>query len=784
MQTETSIKDQNFKMDSIEFIVKNKIPFAYAWYFFDNGKKYTIIEKNNIALSEIEAYKEKSRLMYNSWCSHLKRKLTSEEKKTKCRKVFSLYLKYAEDIVCIDCDAKEIYDPNQLGQILGVPSINNSMCWTPGNNKGFHIYVRIPNFNKSLEGTNVFGDNFPPVDIIKFTKNVWEREDKLFENEITTFDISEIKHLLKSNKRKLNEIETESKNEESEVDFTIKSETREFGTMQDKLFTEVLYENMLGKKLFTQLPSDYDDWINYGFILVNAQVENIAEVWLAVCQQLNDSGNSSKSERLEKLQQLQNSAKSKNPITFRSLLTILQKIMGKEYIPFMKEVNKQFKEKSKKVWYEITKEKFEKTHFEFKGRVMQIEENFTLHQWQHQDAKQAYAHLNMKIGENKLFFLDMWHQDPSKRVINKIVMRPDLPKELDPVKFPKTYNSFQGYLIESHDDIRVQLTEDELNEWKGGSFICWLIWHQLCNENEETYSEVMQTFANLLFAPQDIGRYHSCLTFYSDTEGVGKSMITNMFVETIIGLNYACKTAKMDDIFGKYTELAENKILIVIEEGKKSEAVPFADVAKDWLTSETTIVHKKCQSKYVTNNCCHLICNTNNKSVWKVSETNRRYFISHCKETILRKDYLKDVLNEIKNLDAVVKFCRVLYTIWNREWQCEEYIQNQYKSTEIYKEQLRDQISQLDMFLKQFIIDEDLQEIHGLREKIQPLCLYNKFRYIIISCGIQEKDVWTNRRFGEQLKKVPGVEQNGYRDYTITWTTIKKYLIEKHLLVE
>jgi len=238
----------------------------------------------------------------------------------------------------------------------------------------------------------------------------------------------------------------------------------------------------------------------------------------------------------------------------------------------------------------------------------------------------------------------------------------------------------------------------------------------------------------------------------------------------------------MDDIFGKYTELAENKILVVIEEGKKSEGVAFADVAKDWLTSKTAIVHKKCQSKYITNNCCHLICNTNNKSVWKVSETNRRYMISHCKETILRKDYLKDVLDEIENLDSVVKFCRALYTIWNKEWQCEDYIQNQYKSTEIYKEQLKDQISQLDMFLKQFIIDTDLQLTHSLQKEVKPLELYNIFRYIMSNCGLQDKDIWTNRRFGEQLKKIPGVEQNGYRNYKIAWKTIEEYLLEKHLL--
>lgn len=771
-----------WNMNSFEFIAKNKLPYAYAWYYLDNGEKITLVEKNNIPLNELEEYKEKTKsigLVYNS---KLKRRITSEEKKTKCHKVFSVYLKYVEDIVCIDCDSEDVHDPTQLGEILGVPSINNSMCWTPGNNKGFHIYVRIPNFNKTFEGIKVFGEGYPNVDIIKYNRNVWEREDKLFANEISTFDISEIKHLLKSNKRKLNETETENKNEELEVAPSIKTETCEFCPMQERIFTEVLYDNLIGSKLFTQLPSEYDDWINYGFILVNAQVKNIAEVWLNVCQQLKDSGNSSKDERLEKLQQLQNSPKSKKPITFRSLLTILQKMMGKEYNLFMKEVNNQFKAESRKVWYELTKEKFEKTHFEFKGRVMQIQKDYTLHQWQHIDANKAYAHLHIKNGENKLFFLDMWHQDTNKRIIENIIMRPDLPKELDPVKFPNTYNTFQGYLIESHDNIRVQLTLDELDEWKNTSYICWMIWNQLCNEDEETYTEVMQTFANLLFAPQDIGRYHSCLTFYSDTEGVGKSLITNMFVETIIGLNYACKTSKMDDIFGKYTELAENKILVVIEEGKKSEGVAFADVAKDWLTSETTIVHKKCQSKYVTNNCCHLICNTNNKSVWKVSETNRRYLISHCKEVILRKDYLKDVLEEIKNLDSVVKFCRVLYTIWNKEWQCETYIQNQYKSTEIYKEQLKDQISQIDMFFKQFIIDTDLQLTHNLHKEVKPLELYNIFRYIMSNCGLQDKDVWTNRRFGEQLKKIPGVEQNGYRNYKIAWKTIEDYLLEKHLL--
>lgn len=770
------------KMQTNEFIVLNKIPYAYAHYYLENGKKHTIIEKNDCPLIELEAYKEKSKSMYNTYCTYLKRRVTREEKKDKCFRVVSLYLKYVEDLVCIDCDSEEINDPNQLGQILNVPSINNSMCWTRGNNKGFHVYVKIKNFEKSMEGTKVFGENMPAVDIIKYTKNIWEREDKMFRNEIKEFDISSISHLFKSKKRTIEQAMTE--NIERYICPILENKTKANCPLQDKIFTEVLIDKMLERELFKSIPADYDNWVKYGFVLVNANVDNLQETWLKVCEQLPDSQDSSTKERLQKLNQLQQAPKSKRPITFRTILTMLKKVLPeKDFEALYKIIFFTYKNKCQEQWYELTKESFEKTHFEFMGRCMMIKDDFTLHQWNHQDADKRYAHLHKNFDGHMLYFLNLWYADEKKRYIKNIIMRPDLPKDLDPIKYPNTYNSFQGYLIEKHGDIRVQLSDEELAEWKHNSYICWLIWHQLCDENPELYEEVMQTFANLLFAPQDIGRYHSCLTFYSDTEGIGKSLITtNLFINTIIGPNYAIKTSKMDDIFGKYTELAENKILVVIEEGKKSDAIPFADVAKDWLTSETAIVHKKCQSKYITNNCCHLICNTNNKSVWKVSETNRRYLISHCKEEKLREDYLDDVLTEIKNLDAVVKFCRVLYTIFDNKWQCEKFIQNQYKETEIYKEQLQDQISQIDMFYKQYVIDDSSITFDKLDKEIKPLELYNTFRIMMAKCGIQDKDIWTNRRFGEQLKKTPGVEQNGYKNYKISWKKIEEYLHEKHLL--
>lgn len=770
------------KMQAIEFIVTNQIPYAYAHYYLENGKKHTIIEKNDCPLNELDAYKEKSKVMYNTYCSYLKRRVTREEKKDKCFRVASLYLKYVPDLVCIDCDSEEVNDPNQLGQILNVPTINNSMCWTRGNNKGFHIYVKVKGFQKSMEGTKVFGEGMPDVDIIKYTKNIWEREDKVFKNKISDFDFSSISHLLKSKKRTIEQ--TLPENVESTICPIIESKVKANCPLQDKIFTEVLIDKMLDQGYFKIIPPDYDNWVKYGFILVNANVDNLQETWLKVCEQVPDSQESSTKERLEKLSQLQNTPKSKHPVTFRTLLTMLKQLLSeKVYEAMYKLVFYSYKNKCQEQWYDVTKEKFEKDHFEFKGRVMEINSDFTLHQWVQLDVQMANAHLHKNFDGHLVYFLDLWRRDAKKRVVKNIIMRPDLPRELDPIKYPNTYNTFQGYLIEKHGDIRVQLTDEDLSQWKETSYICWVIWHQLCDETPELYEEVMQTFANLLFAPQDIGRYHSCLTFYSDTEGVGKSLITtNLFVNTIIGPNYAIKTSKMDDIFGKYTELAENKILVVIEEGKKSDAIPFADVAKDWLTSETAIVHKKCQSKYITNNCCHLICNTNNKSVWKVSETNRRYLISHCKEELLRKDYLDDVLAEIKNLDEVVKFCRVLYTIFDKNWQCEKYIQNQYKQTEIYKEQLQDQISQIDMFYKQYLIDDTLIKRDCLDKDIKPLDLYTKFRCMISSCGIQDKDIWTNRRFGEQLKKTPGVEQNGYKNYKISWKKIEEYLHEKHLL--
>jgi len=779
-----------------EFLIINKVPFAYAHYLMHEGKKLTILEKNNVKLEDLPEWRQASKnLAKQKYVKALgDRKLTASEHK-QCVRCFSIFLKYS-NIVCIDCDDPNIHTPDELGKILSIPEINNNICWTKGNTKGFHIYVNKPkNWDDKWEGVKVFGKDMPDIDVIHSKRNMWESETKDIYNELQDFDFIKSGFIEKYPGKKRKELDEDNeKNEAIEWEETkliasiYKVDWISIYDYETRAYVNAYIECCLKREYFKLIDSDYDSWIKIAYVLVNIGILNLSKYWIRICNQMEDKTGSTTQQRIDVLESVIKSVES-------SLQDESQKSLGFSYLSntIEKKLTKGDKVillnalhiEQPKFYYEYIKEEFERNHFLYYGELTLIKKDHTLHVYKHQAANNANAHYGWFDKGDWVSFLPLYYRDKHKRVVEHIVFRPDLPMDLNPAVYPNTYNNFHGFDIQKYGDMYIPMTDDEADKYCRDSIILKTIRTQLCNEDEGAFGYVLQWFAHLLFAAHEMGRFHTCLVFYSHTEGVGKSTILHtMFLDNIIGKNYGVKSSKMSELFGDFNGLLENKCYVVIEEGTRAGGVKFADVMKDNLVASDITINKKCANQYVTNNYVHVVCNTNNESVFTVTKSNRRYCVIQCREQLMPQSMAIELNETISDKNQLLKFVQYLRWIYDDTWNSEKYIIEEQHKKELWKAQMMLQINQVDQFLLVIYEDEEGSIYkQPFKSAMVPMQLYSLFRNVMTDAGRQSEGILTLHKFGRELHKI-GIIQNPSRKYELTEQWVKKYLIEKEFLTE
>jgi len=253
------------------FLAEEKIPFYKIWYYIsDNtGKKTPIGEKNNIKIEDIPIQekrninKPKSIFVKSNDPSKKYDEIPlSETEIASLQQAYTIFLKYTENVYCIDIDDKEINSMEDFIKKTGC-SIFKDCCWTKGNTKGIHIYTKINNMIEYSNQQNVYNDFVG--DLIK-KNNMWERTDKIVnncENGLTELEYEHIKDIFneninKSTKSKPLKLETpKSPISVSEIHLTEEEEKMD---NIDYLLQVCIRENMC---------QEHKDWITIAQALKN-----------------------------------------------------------------------------------------------------------------------------------------------------------------------------------------------------------------------------------------------------------------------------------------------------------------------------------------------------------------------------------------------------------------------------------------------------------------------------------------------------------------------------------
>jgi len=192
-------------MEISKFLAAENIVNYPIWYFISDvdGKKTPIGEKNNTTLDEALAKQQKNHMQPKPSSIWKKSKdplkkydeipLSNTEKES-LQLAYSIFLKYTENLYCIDIDDPTIHNMEEFILSTGC-SLFKSCAWIQGNTKGIHIYLRIRNMIEFTNQQDVY--KMFKGDLLK-KNNVWEKHDKLVQNysgHMSSFEYDDIKEI-------------------------------------------------------------------------------------------------------------------------------------------------------------------------------------------------------------------------------------------------------------------------------------------------------------------------------------------------------------------------------------------------------------------------------------------------------------------------------------------------------------------------------------------------------------------------------------------------------------
>jgi len=111
-------------------------------------------------------------------------------------------------------------------------------------------------------------------------------------------------------------------------------------------------------------------------------------------------------------------------------------------------------------------------------------------------------------------------------------------------------------------------------------------------------------------------------------QGIGKNMLIEFFGNKIIGSSYYKKpeVTNIDDtVFGRFAAVVENTVLLFLDEARGLHK--HNEDLKHLISSDEATVEHKGQMPRKTRNAMHIILATNNESVLKIENTDRRNVI-------------------------------------------------------------------------------------------------------------------------------------------------------------
>lgn len=316
-----------------------------------------------------------------------------------------------------------------------------------------------------------------------------------------------------------------------------------------------------------------------------------------------------------------------------------------EFIP-----DSELKDEKEDVEYLRMKEGFEKNHAYYRSANAIVEMGksglmtFTL-----EHANEAFNHLLLDDEKNPLF-ITRWRKDPTRRIVDKLVMKENPDDDEFTLYRGLHYKTIQ---CEIEPDIR-QVHIDHFRDLLSCA----------CGDDPIASGYVLCWFANLIQNPLTIPK--TCLLFYSRTQGTGKDTLLKIII-SIVGPTHSAHHPNSGSFWEKHSTLSSTAIFEYVEDAgidylTEANSAEF----RGRITAPLRNFNPKNKNPYQVENMTHHCASTN--ILFKLEESDRRILPLSASTRLLAQNWY-EVYKKIETPEYILAVGEFLESYDLGEWR-------------------------------------------------------------------------------------------------------------------
>ena len=343
--------------------------------------------------------------------------------------------------------------------------------------------------------------------------------------------------------------------------------------------------------------------------------------------------------------------------------------------------------------------------------------------------------LNIKQKQNyveeEVAFINKWICDITIRQYEFMKM---LPPPLVPDE--KTFNMWRGFGIETYKpDKPVNPDSVEVKA------ICQFI-HQLLKENDTSTTYMLNWLASIIQSPatKPTG---AAIVLYSSLEGTGKNTLATGIIKELLGSQLYFATGNpMSTLYGSFSKLRENRLVICIDENNPSVSFANNDIIKNMITETSFTCNEKYMCEYVADCRARFIFTTNSPNSINIGPGERRFVVfetSH--KHAQNKSYFDEIYSTIKNKHSMLEFFTYL-----KNWQISGDIITDRPITYIYRAVQEANTPPFERWLREHLLSQP-----AVIQQVMLKELYELYKNWLVNNGYKKEVSIT--KFGIDMRK-------------------------------
>lgn len=254
----------------------------------------------------------------------------------------------------------------------------------------------------------------------------------------------------------------------------------------------------------------------------------------------------------------------------------------------------------------------------------------------------TFKHLYLNFNKQNKRFTALYMESSYKKIYSSFAFQPNK-KVLD-----DKYNLFHGFIYENNTtNYDQEIVDLYLNHIK-----------YLSKNDDKVADYLINWFSHIIQKPEY--KSNVAVVLYSQTEGVGKNILTDIFSKLLTG--YTGKFKDTKSITDRFNGDLMGKIFMVSDE-IDARAKEIQNELKDIITRKTETIEFKGKDKiHDMEDYKNYLFTTNNETSFKISNSDRRFMFIECPEEKQTNDYYTKLFNILENEDNLRSIFNYLKT--------------------------------------------------------------------------------------------------------------------------